>query len=171
MALYVSVAKHDPLLVQAVADIAAGWRKNERGYGFFDSGSISYPGDRSVEVTLNVRARPFGFDCFPEFPKDIEMNGDLLWSGVAGLGLFVLCRGKVGVLFAVDALKEDLERNENELIHFDKVVLRQGRGRTHIRMVASVGIRSAPAEPRGDIPEWNIQFFQGGLPSLGKKRP
>jgi hypothetical protein len=172
MSLFVSIARHDGLILQATADVASRWRQNERGYGFFGGGSLDYPGNRSLEITMNIRVRPFGHpQCFPEFPKDMELSGDLMRNGVTGLGCYAIKRGKAGVLIAVEALKDELEKNEDELIYFDKVILRRGQGSVHIRMVTSVGIRLAAPEPVGDIPEWDTQFFQGGLPSLGKRRP
>jgi hypothetical protein len=171
MSLFVSIARHDGLILQATANVAVRWRQNEKGYGFFGTGSLDYPGNRSVEITMNIRVRPFGRQAFPEFPKDIELSGDLVWYGVAGLACYAVKDGKAGVLIALDGLKGELERHQDERIYFDKVISCRGQGSVHIRMVISVGIRTAPPEQVSDIPEWDTQFFQGGLPSLGKRRP
>jgi hypothetical protein len=172
MSLFISIVRHDSLILKATADVTAGWRQNERGNGFFGRGSLDYPGNRSIEIALNVRVRPYGsYQHFPKFPEDILLNGDLVRQGDASLGVYAVKNGKVGLLIAVGALANELEKSEDQPIHFDKVVLRRGNGPAHIRMVASVVVRSAPPQPIGDIPEWDTQFFQGGLPSLGKRRP
>jgi hypothetical protein len=173
MGLFISIARHDGFILKAIADVARGWRQNERGYGYFGSGSLDYPGNRSVAVTLNVRVRPHGNHQYsPTFPEDIEVSGaPLVWKGDDGLGWYAVTRGKLGLLIAVGALRDELEKNEDKPIQFDKVILRRGSGPVHIRMQASVGVRTAPPEPVGEILEWDTQFFQGGLPSLGKKRP
>jgi hypothetical protein len=172
MSLFISILRHDNLILKATADVAAGWRQNERSNGFFGRGSLDYPGNRRVEITLNVRVRPFGNpQHFPKFPEDILLSGDLERDGDAGLGVYAVKNGKAGLLIAVGALAAELEKSEDQPVHFDNVILRRGSGPVHIRMVASVVVRSAPPEPIGDIPEWDTQFFQGGLPSLGKRRP
>lgn len=58
MNLFISILRHDKLILKATADVAAGWGQNERGNGFFGRGSLDYPGNRSIEITLNVRVRP-----------------------------------------------------------------------------------------------------------------
>ena len=174
MSLFVSILRHDGLVVKATADVAAGWRRNERGYGFFARGTLDYPGNRILDVTVNVRVKPFGsFSSFAEFPKDIETSGSLLWQGKNGLALYAAKHGKAGVAIAVGSLVEELERNQDQLLHFDKVILirRGGTSRVRIEMNIGLGIHAVPREPVGDIPEWDTQFFQGGLPSLGKRRP
>jgi hypothetical protein len=173
MSLFIRIARHDGFILKAIADVAGGWRQNERGNGFFGSGSLDYPGNRSIEVTVNVRVRPHGnHKYFQTFPEDLQVSGaPLVWKGDDSLGWYAVAKGKLGLLLVVGALKDELEKNVDEPIHYDKVILRRGSGTVHIRMQASVGVRSAPAQPVGDIPEWDTQFFQGGLPSLGKRRP
>jgi hypothetical protein len=173
MSLFISIARHDGFILKAVADVAGGWRQNERGNGYFGSASLDYPGNRSVEVTLNVRVRPHGnYQYFPTFPEDIQVSGaPLVWNGDDTLGWYAVARGKLGLLIAVGAFRDELEKNEEDPIYFDKVILRRGTGGVHIRMQASIGVRSARPQPVGDITEWDTQFFQGGLPSLGKRRP
>lgn len=173
MSLFVSIVRHDGLVVKATADVAAGWRRNERGYGFFARGTLDYPGNRILEVTMNVRVKPFGsFRSFADFPK-VEISGDLLWQGENGLALYAAKDGKAGVAIAVGPLVDELERKLDELLYFDKVILvkRGGPSRVRIEMSIGLGILAVPPEPVGDIPEWDTQFFQGGLPSLGKRRP
>jgi hypothetical protein len=173
MSLFISIARHNGFILKAVADVAGGWRQNDRGNGYFGSGSLDYFGNRSLEVTLNVRVRPHGsHQYFSTFPEDIQVSGvPLVWNGDDTLGWYAVARGKLGLLIAVGAFRDELEKNEGDPIRFDKVILRRGIGAVHIRMQASVGVRSARPQPVGDIPEWDTQFFQGGLPSLGKSRP
>jgi hypothetical protein len=173
MSLFISIARHNGFIVKAIADVAGGWRQNKQGNGYFGTGSLDYPGNRSIEVTLNVRVRPhMNHLYFRTFPEDIQ-EGDvsLVWNRDDTLGCYSIVRGKLGLLIAVGAFGDQLEKNEDDPIYFDKVILRRGTGRVHIRMQASVCIRSARPQPVGDIPEWDTQFFQGGLPSLGKRRP
>lgn len=175
MSLFLSLAQTDPMVVKAVANVAASWRKNEHGYGFYGRGSLDYPGDRSIEITMNVRVRPRGFpESFPEFPEVLELSGSLSISG-AELGWYAVKNGKAGLLVFFAPLQEQLEGNENEPIYFDTILIYKNlelrRGNVRIEMKASVSVRSSPPAPIGDIPEWDTQFFQGGLPSLGKRRP
>lgn len=79
--------------------------------------------------------------------------------------------GKAAVLVTVGALREDLEQGERNPVRFDPVVLVQGSDSVRIQMNVSATILPSPAIPIGDIPEWDTQFFQGGLPNLGKRRP
>lgn len=172
MDLSVSIERHDLLWVKATADVAAGWRKNEQGYGFFPRGGIPYPGDRSIEFTMNVRVRPHNrFSHFTTFPRDLRVGGDLLWRGIDGFGVFAVKDGRAGVVIAVGALREELEREEGNPLHFVPVVLLQGPGSVRVQMSVSVSILSSPPTRVGDIREWHTEFFQGGLPSLGKRRP
>ena len=174
MSLNVSILRHDGFVLKGTADIAAGWRRNERGYGFFARGILDYPGNRILGVTMNVRVKPLrSFGHFAEFPKDLETSGSLLWQGEDDVALYAAKNGKAGVAIAAGSLAEELERNEGDLLYFDKVVLlaRGGRSRVRIEMSIGLGVHAVPPEPVGDIPEWDTQFFQGGLPSLGKRRP
>lgn len=172
MELSVSIRRHDPLLVKASADVAAGWRKNERGYGFYARGAIPYPGDRSLEFTMNIRVRPHRrFAYFETFPEELRASGDLLWSGMDGLGAYAVKEGKAAVVVAVGALRNELEREEGTPVHFDPVDLLESTASVRIQMNISVSVLASPPEEVGDIPEWDTQFFQGGLPSLGRRRP
>ena len=170
MSVNVTIFKQEPLIVKGTTDIARGWKKNEKGFGYFGAGSLGYPGDRSLELTVNVRVRPYGFlDSFVQFPENLEVSGDLLWAGQPNFALFATRLGRAGFAIAVDALRPTLERDVDEYVRFDPVVLVSGTPR--IQMTVSVRIRSSPLEKMGDVPEWDTQFFQGGLPGLGKKRP
>jgi hypothetical protein len=72
--LFVSIVRTDPhLLVEASANVAGGWKRNERGFGFFAKGGIPYLGDRGLEFTLNVRVRPKErFSHFASFPDGLH---------------------------------------------------------------------------------------------------
>jgi hypothetical protein len=170
MSLYVSIARHEPLWVKATGNVAGGWARNDKGYGLYSRGSMPYPGDRSLEIAFNIRVRPFGdFTTFVEFPMELELSGDMA-DDRNPVGVFAVKRGKAGVAIMISVVEEQLVKNLDELIHLDHVSLTK-KGPAQIRMNVSIGVRSSPPEPRGNIPEWDTQFFQGGLPSLGKKRP
>ena len=170
MPLFLSIARHEPLWVKASADVAAGWGRNDQGHGFFGRGSMPYPGDRSLEVTINVRVRPHGnFAEFVNFPQDLEISGDLT-DDLSLVGVYAVRRGKAAVAIIVSILKDKLEMKQDKTVYLDRVVLSEGT-QAHVRMNVSIGLCSAPPVPIGNIPEWDTQFFQGGLPSLGKHRP
>src|SRR6266852_8400029 len=155
MHLFVSIARRDPLLVEASADVAGGWKRNERGFGFFAKGGISYPGDRGLEFTMNVRVHPFGQSShFASFPESLQKHG--FW-GAEG-GAYDVYNGKAVVLVQVDALKDVLEQRGEKPFYFAPAILVQGPGRLHIRMKVSVRIVPTPPPPIGDIPEWDTQF-------------
>jgi hypothetical protein len=168
----ITIERSESLWLRATADVAGAWRHNDRGFGAFGSGSLPYPGDRSIEITLNLRVRPYNSSGhFSEFPRDLIAKGDLEWNGDPDLGLYAVRRGQVGVIVCAGALRDELERNEDDPIYFEKIALIRSASAARIQMNVSIAVRSAPSRPRGDIPEWHTQFFQGGLPSLGKRRP
>jgi hypothetical protein len=170
MTLYVSISHREPLWVKATADVAGGWGENENGHGFFARGSMPYPGDRSLEFTMNVRVRPRGILAeFVNFPLDLEITGELT-DKLSPVGVYAVSRGKAGVAIMVPSLEGKLELHKDEPLYLDRLILAKG-AKAHVRMMVSLGFCSAPAMPIGDIPEWDTQFFQGGLPSLGKRRP
>ena len=170
MNVFVTKMRDADLVLKASADVASGWRKNAKGNGAYGKGSIDYPGDRSMEISLNVRVRPHGRpEQFETFPEDLYSDGELVWATVTG-GLYVVKNGKIATAIFAGLLGRDLEKREGETINFEKVVLLQAK-RLRIQMNVSVSLRAAPAPPIGDIPEWHTQFFSGGLPSLGKRRP
>ncbi len=146
MPLNVTIAQHDPMWLKVTGDIARGWRRNERGYGFFAAGSIPYPGDRSIEVTMNVRVRPHHRpNYFPEFPTDIQMEDYLLLSGTK-VGWYSIMKGKSGLLIAAGYLRESLEQFPDEYVRFEEAFLTPRRGPAHIRMNVSMRVHSAPPE-------------------------
>lgn len=172
MRVFVSIERHEPFQIVAIADVASSWKRNDHGYGCFGRGSMPYLGNRSIEVSLNIRVRPHGhFGSFTNFPIDLEQEGTLVLAADDRVGLYAVRNGRTGVLIAAGALRPELENSIDTPLYFEKVYLFRGKGRIRIQMNVSVVIRSAQAEPIGDIPEWNVQFFQGGLPSLGKRRP
>lgn len=172
MRVFVSIERHEPFQIVAVANVADTWERNEHGYGSFGRGSIPYPGNRSIEVSLNFRVRPRGhLSSFPTFPTDLDQGGRLVFDGDDRLGLYAVKNGRAGVLIAAGVLQSEMENSVDAPLYFAKIYLVRGEGRTRIQMNVSIAICSAPAQPIGDIPEWDVQFFQGGLPSLGKRRP
>lgn len=171
MKLNLTIFNYKPLWIKASGDIAAGWTKNEKGFGVFGRGAIGYRGNRSFAVTVNVRVRPYQqFSFFTSFPLDVELGGDLILNGSV-IGVYAVRGGKCAVLIPADELGTHLEHTEGNLTSFEHVVLMSDPNRVHVRMTVSTGVLSAPEPPIGDIPEWDTQFFQGGLPSLGKRRP
>ncbi len=171
MNLSVSIARREPhLLVEASANVAGGWKRNERGFGFFTKGGIPYLDDRGLEFTMNVRVRPKGgLSHFASFPEDLQTRGS--WGAEGETGAYDVENGKVVLLFDVDAIKEVLEQQGGEQLNLAPVTLAQGARGLRIQMNVSVRIVPAPPPPKEDIREWDTQFCQGGLPSLGKRRP
>lgn len=170
MHLSVSIARREPLLIEASADVAGGWRRNERGFGFFARGGIPYLGDRGLEFTLNVRVHPYRqVSHFASFPESLEKHG--FWGAEIGAGAYDICRGRAVVLVALDALRDVLEQRGEAPFHFAPVILVEGPQRSYIQMNVSARVVPAPPSPIGDVREWDTQFYQGGLPSLGKRRP
>ena len=167
MNLSVSIARREPhLLVEASANVAGGWKRNEGGFGCFAKGGIPYLDDRGLEFTMNVRVRPKGgLSYFASFPEDLQTHG--FWGG----GAYYVENGKVVLLFDVDAIKDVLEQKGGEQLNLAPVTLAQGARGLRIQMNVSVRIVPAPPPPIEDIREWDTQFCQGGLPSLGKRRP
>src|SRR6266478_2417106 len=120
MELFVSIVHHSSLLVKASTNVGAGWRKNERGYGFFARGGIPHPSDRSLEFTMNIRVRPHQqFSSFTDFPEGLRASGDLPLNGMDGFGIYVVQEGKAAVLIAIGALRDHLEREEGKPLRFD----------------------------------------------------
>jgi hypothetical protein len=172
MPLFVSIARHESLLIKATGNICSAWKKNEHGHGSYLKGGIPYPGDRGLEVGINVRVRPRGnLTDFSIFPEDFQASGELVGGANESLGLYAIKAGKVGAIVMVGALATVLQQQAPDPIYFKPIILVQGKRRVHIRMVVSVRILPSPPLQIGNIPEWDTQFFQGGLPSLGKKRP
>jgi hypothetical protein len=171
MHLFVSIARRDPhLLVEASANVARAWKRNEKGFGFFAKGSLPYLEDRGLEFTMNVRVRPKGrFSHFASFPENLQTHG--FWGAKGETGAYDVENGKVVLLFDVDALKDVLERKGGETLNLAPVTLVHGPLGLYIQMNVSVRIVPTPPTPIGDIREWDTQFCQGGLPSLGKRRP
>jgi hypothetical protein len=85
-------------------------------------------------------------------------------------GSYRVSNGRIGVIVIAGPLRSELEHRTDEPIRFDKAVILPG-SQAHIRSKTSICIRATPAQPIGDIPEWDAQFYSGGLPSLGKRKP
>src|SRR6266852_5718402 len=97
MHLFVSIARCDPLLVEASANVAGGWKRNERGFGFFAKGGIPYLDDRGLEFTMNVRVRPHGrFSDFASFPGSLQTRGS--WGTEVETAAYEVDNGKALVL-------------------------------------------------------------------------
>jgi hypothetical protein len=170
MSLSVSIVRRDPFLVEASANVAGTWKRNETGFGFFAKGGIPYVGDRGLEFTMNVRVRPHGrFSHFARFPESLQKHGS--WGAEVETGAYEVDKGKAVVIVDVDALRDVLEQKDGNPLYLGPVILVQGPQGLYIQMNVSVRIAPAPPPTRGDIPEWDTQFCQGGLPSLGKRRP
>ena len=147
--------------------MAGGWTRNERGFGFFAKGGIPYLDDRSLELTVNVRVRPHGeFSHFASFPENLQKRGG--WGETVA---YEVNNGEVVVLVDVDAIKDVLEQKGGEPLNLNPIILVKGSRDLYIQMNVSVRLAPPPPTPIGDIPEWDTQFYQGGFPSLGKRRP
>lgn len=170
MQLLVSIARRDPLLVEASARVATGWKRRDTGFGFFAKGGIPHLGDHSLEFTMNISVRPHRrFLHFASFPEDLQARGS--WGSEVATGAYEVEKGTALVLVDLDALKDVLEQKNGDPFYFAPVVLVQGPQGSYIQMNVSVRIAPTPLVPIGDIAEWDTQFCQGGLPSLGKRRP
>jgi TonB family protein len=155
MALVVSIASEEPLCIKATAEAAAAWGRVEKGYGFSERGAIEFPGGRSLEITLNVAARPSAASAeFAKFPSNLESSGHLT-DDAAQVGVFAVKRGKATVAIMVPALQGELETNLDEAIDLDRVVLATGTG-AHLRMIVSIKLRPAaevkPSTVKVDAP-------------------
>jgi TonB family protein len=163
MSLVVSIARDEPLCIKASADAAAAWGRNEKGYGFWDRGTIEYAGGRSFEIAVHVAVRPnASFAEFAQFPLDLEISGHLN-DDDAPVGVFAVKRGKATVAIMVPALQGELEMNLDEPIELDRVVLATGTG-AHLRMIVSIRVCSAPAAVASDVPEEAPLLVQAEIP-------
>lgn len=139
MQVFVSIERHEPLQIVAIADVASGWERNDHGYGSFGRGSIPYPGNSSIEVSLNVRVRPRGYlSSFRTFPAHLDQSGKLVFDGDDRLGLYAVKNGRAGVLIAAGALQPELENSIDGPLYFEKIYLVRGEGRIRIQMNVSI---------------------------------
>jgi len=152
MSLVISIARDEPLCIKASADAAAAWGRNEKGYGFWDRGTIECDDDRTFEITLLVAVRPnANFAEFAKFPSDLQISGQLK-DDDAPVGVFAVKQGKATVAIMVPALQSELETNLDEAIELDRVVLATGTS-AHLRMIVSIKVFSDSAAQESDLPE------------------
>jgi hypothetical protein len=124
-----------------------------------------------MEVTMNVRVRPHNHPkYFSEFSHKIQKSPSVRFFG-AEADYYKVTDGKIDLLIAAGAFCEFLEQQEDEFVHSGEILLVPRGGPVHMRMIVSIRIRPTPSQPIGDTREWDTQFFQGGLPSLGKRKP
>src|SRR5713101_7763184 len=125
MSLSVSIVRRDPFLVEASANVARAWKRNENGFGFFAKGSLPYLDDRGLEFTMNVRVRPKGrFSHFASLPEGLQTHGN--WGAECETGVYDVEHGRAVLLFDVDALKDVLEQKGGERLNLAPVTLAQG---------------------------------------------
>jgi TonB family protein len=159
MSLAISIARNDPQWVKAGVDAAAAWGRYDKGFGFRSSGDIEYPGDHSLEISLNIDVRPHGnFGEFSNFPLDVELTGDLT-DDSAPVGVYAIKQGKIALAVMLPLLKDELELNLDQPIEMDRVVVATGT-ETHMRMSVSVKVRSAPHTPAVKVSEVDPHFLQ-----------
>ena len=162
MSLAVSIARKDPLWVKAGVDAAAAWGRNDKGFGFWSSGDIEYPGDHSLEISLNIDVRPHGnFGEFLKFPLDVELSGDLT-DDSAPVGVYAIKQGKIALAVMMPLLRDELELNLDQPIEMDRIVVATG-AETHMRMSVAVKVRSAPHTLAVKVSELDPHFLQAEI--------
>lgn len=149
------------------AYLARGWRRLKPTYGFSEQEQFDFLGGWRIRCQLTAFARPKtlgqSMDRFPEAFKDIgEAQGFsyTLDDGVLTL-LVDLCRrmAKEGAWLA----------NAGKPGFFDQHSITIGAG-IYLEVNLLVVLTSPPMTEPTDIYEYDTQFWQGGLPGLGRRR-
>jgi hypothetical protein len=163
-ALDITFVEHGEWL-KCVAQIANGWATWKNGFGFFGRGVVEYRGDRKISINADLKARPNNqAAAVNEFPVVMEASGQSRFS------LFVVKNGKLAFLFPVALALEGIKPTESLVLNDRGTEIRWSENtkfwfelEIFFRIAAPPG-RSAPV-----VREYNTQFWQGGLPSLGKR--
>lgn len=154
--------------LKSVGQVAGGWGVWKNGFAFFGRGAIDYRGDRQIRVDLDIKARPNSrASVVREFPLDLEASGESRFS------IFAIKNGKVAISFPIESALDGARLAESESLVLNDygTEVRWPRDKT---IWFELGICFRIAAPPGKSPpvvrEYDTQFWQGGLPSLGRRR-
>jgi hypothetical protein len=146
--------------------IADGWRAWKNGFAFFGRGAADYRGDRRISLDVDVKARPNSRSpLIEQFPVDLEASGESRFS------LFAVRNGKLAVLFPIALALQGAQPRESMVLNDYGTEIRWPR-KTAIWFELSMRFRIAapPGRSAPVVREYDTQFWQGGLPSLGRRR-
>jgi len=156
------------MLLRSIGQVADGWVPWKNGFAFFGRGAIDYRGDRKISVDVDIKARPNSrASTVKEFPPDLEA------SDTSRFSLFGIKHGKLTILFPIEHVldRAHLAETESLLLKDYGTEIRSPRSST---IWFELGMRFRIAAPQGKsapvVREYDTQFWQGGLPSLGRRR-
>jgi hypothetical protein len=166
--LTTSFTNHDGLYLKAIGNVATGWGPWKNGFGYFGRANEDYRGDRRIKVELNLLARP---NAYAQFAKDFP--GDLEATGTTQFAHFLVRNGKISIMSPIEWMLDQLPTQTNQSVNFVDYGNRvdwTGNRVVWFEMYLRLCIEPPPGAPAPVVREFNTQFWQGGLPSLGRRR-
>ncbi len=154
-----------PTEVRAIANLREGWRKLSNTYGFCEQDcSLEPPGDWKLRVQLKIHAWPNRRGRWrDEFPEVTDLQGN------CHPFRYLLSRQQLRVWIDIhSAARMVLPHSVNQGFYKGPFCLLRYKGAGFYLHLLVVFRRPGPIR-RGDTYERDVQFWQGGLPSLGRR--
>jgi hypothetical protein len=149
-------------VLKITANVARGWKKLTKGYGFSERIDGQFRGDYRMRIQVDVLRNDY-LKRTQEFPKALVggCESDCLTCSLDG-----------GSLLAKVPLPRNpcwrlSEARNPEIVCQAWPVAAAGHAVCGLKLLI-VFFAPQDARPR-DIREWDTQFWSGGLPSLGKR--
>jgi len=164
------VAKRDPPCIRGTGNIADGWRRRERGYGYYGVGVLpDFSGDRRLRVEVNIAARPsYRADRFREFPAELNYDGELTLAGTT-VGAFRVKGGELRLVLEIQSMDDHITQIQRPLI-FPRTELLSLNG-ARIELTTTVRLTPAPqGRPRDTYERDLLPFFRGGRIESNRRR-
>jgi hypothetical protein len=148
--------------------VANGWGKFGPGFGYSGLGHAEYLGDRKIELRVQLVARTDVFGAV--VPR--ELPGDLQYAFETDFAYGLMAAGVLHLRFPIEYILENAQPGRFEVVKlFDHpgISLQTNDSGWHLDYRSWLRV-DAPRGPHARTTrEFDTQFWQGGLPSLGKR--
>jgi len=148
--------------------VANGWGRFGARFGYSGLGHADYPGDRKIQLRVQLVSQPE----VPGSAVPSELPDDLEYSFTTEFAHVLMAGGLLHVWFPIELILDKAQPGRFEVMKlFDhpRIVL-QPKGSTWFLDYRSwLRIDAPRGRQARTTREFDTQFWQGGLPSLGKR--
>ena len=154
-----------PSKIRATANLDGGWRQLTNTFGFCEEELLILPADWQLRVQIKLHAWPiYRGKWRDEFPLITDLRGK------SGPFDYELSGSVLKVWIDLELAKTmNLPHSNNPGFYEGPFCLMRHRGVAFYLHLLVVLRRPGPVQP-GDLFETDVQFWQGGLPGLGRRR-